>query len=146
MQLGVIEPGGASPAAWKVPTSPGVMLPRVQLTAARPSTVNPPLAGGGGGRGDVTVTFAWSQMVVVAMHAWTLFGNEPTVLPAVKKPVAATMVPGGLVVDQTGVTVRMLPPASLTTALNCAVAPVASVVSGATTLDAAGPAITVTFA
>jgi hypothetical protein len=79
------------------------------------------------------------------MHPWTLLGNEPRVPPAVNRPLAL-MVPGGLVVDQTGVTVRMLPLASLTTDLNCAVAPTTSVVSGATTIVAGGPTVTVTVA
>jgi hypothetical protein len=105
--------------------------------------VNPP-PGGGGGAAAITVTFAESQGVVPT-HAWTELGNEPSVLPAVKRPVAL-MVPGGLAADQTGVTVRTLPLASVTTALNCAVAPTTSVVSGATTIFAAGPAITVTVA
>src|SRR5688500_6744683 len=80
------------------------------------------------------------------IHAWTLFGNEPTVLPAVKRPVLATMVPGGLVLDQTGVAVRTLPLASLMTALNCAVTPIACVVSGATTIVAGAPGVTMTVA
>ena len=48
--------------------------------------------------------------------------------------------------NQTGAIVSTLPKLSLTTALNCAVAPTTSVVSGATTIDAAGPALTVIVA
>jgi hypothetical protein len=79
----VIEPGGTSPAAWKVPTSP-MMLPMVQVTAARPSIVNPPL-GGGGGAAAITITVAVPK--TVPLVATTVLLNVAVVPPAVKRPV-----------------------------------------------------------
>jgi hypothetical protein len=39
-----------------------MMLPRLQVTAARPSIVNPPL-GGGGGAAAITITVAVPKIV-----------------------------------------------------------------------------------
>lgn len=92
----------------------------------------------------MTVTVAVPK--IVPLVARTLLGNVPVVLPAVKTPVVATMVPGGLTVDQAGVIATTLPFASLPTAVNCCVAPMSSVGFGVTVIVASGPAVTVTVA
>src|ERR1700693_3873896 len=53
------------------------------------------------GGAAMTVTVAVPK--IVPLVALTVLGNVPVVLPAVKRPEAATMVPGGLTVVQTGV-------------------------------------------
>jgi hypothetical protein len=97
-----------------------------------------------GGGDAITVTVAVPK--IAPLVARTLFGNVPVVFPAVKRPEAATMVPGGLTVDQTGVIVTTLPLASLPTAVNCCVAPTRSVGFGVTVIVASGPAVTMTVA
>jgi hypothetical protein len=99
---------------------------------------------GAGPGGAITVTVAVPK--IEPLVARTLLANVPVVFPAVKRPEAATMVPGGLVVDQTGVIVTGLPLASLPTAVNCCVAPTRSVGFGVTVIVASGPAVTTTVA
>ena len=93
----------------------------------------------------VTLTVAVPK--IAPEVARTLLAKAPTVVPAVKSPVEALMVPGGLVVDQTGVMATTLPAASRPTAVNCCCAPMASVAGlGVTVMVASGPAVTVTVA
>lgn|GEM_PF-7050495 len=93
----------------------------------------------------VTMTVAVPE--IAPEVARTPLAKVPVVLPAVKSPVEALMVPGGLVVDQTGVIGTTLPAASLPTAVNCCWAPMASVAGfGVTVIVASGPATTVTVA
>ena len=92
----------------------------------------------------MTVTFAVPK--IEPLVALTLAGKVPVVLPAVKRPEAGTMLPGGLTVDQTGVIATTLPKASRPTAVNCCVAPMRSVGFGVTVIVASGPAVTMTVA
>jgi hypothetical protein len=92
----------------------------------------------------MTVTVAVPK--IVPLVALTLLGNVPVVFPAVKRPVVATMVPGGLTVDQVGVIATTLPFASFPTAVNCCVAPMSNVGFGVTVIVASGPAVTMTVA
>lgn len=73
--------------------------------------------------------------------------NVPGVVPAVKTPVVALMVPPPLTTDQTGVIATVLPPASRPTAVKVCCAPIARVAGfGVTVIDASGPTVTVTVA
>jgi hypothetical protein len=97
-----------------------------------------------GGGEAMTVTVAVPK--IVPLVALTLLGNVPVVLPAVKRPEAATIVPGGLTVVQTGVIATTLPFASWPTAVNCCVAPMSSVGFGVTVIVVSGPAVMMTVA
>lgn len=92
----------------------------------------------------ITVTLAVPK--IVPDVALTLAAKVPVVLPAVKSPLVETIVPGGLVVVQSGVIATMLPNESRPTAVNCCVAPIASVGFGVTVMVASGPAVTVIVA
>ncbi len=93
----------------------------------------------------VTVTVAVPK--IEPDVALTLFAKVPGVSPAVKSPVLALMVPGGLVVDQTGVMATTFPNASLPTAVNCCWVRIASVTGfGVTVIVASGPTVTVIVA
>src|SRR6476469_4785871 len=92
----------------------------------------------------MTVTFALP--LIVPDVAVTLSGYEPIVLPAVKSPVAATIVPGGLVALQTGVMATVFPKASFPTAVNCCCVPITRVGFGVTVIVASGPAVMITVA
>ena len=92
----------------------------------------------------MTVTVAVPK--IVPLVALTVLANTPVVLPAVKRPVPAMMLPGGLTVVQTGVIATALPFASWPTAVNCCVAPMSRVGFGVTVIVASGPAVTLTVA
>ena len=92
----------------------------------------------------MTVTVALPKMVPLV--ARTVFGKTPVVLPAVKRPVVALMVPPAATTDQVGVTGTMLLAASRPVATNCCVAPMTRVGFGVTTIDASAPAVMVTSA
>src|SRR2546423_6790207 len=79
--------------------------------------------------------------------ALTVLENVPAVVPAVKSPPGVVIVPPQLVTDQAGVTGTTLPATSLPTAVNCCVAPTATVAGfGVTVIVARAPAVTVTVA
>src|SRR6185503_4224441 len=106
----------------------GVTLPPTSLPTAVNCCV--PLIRTDPGVGD-TVIVAGAPAVTVTVPAPETpptvatieFVNVPTVLPAVKSPVAALMVPPPATTDQTGVIVTMTPLASRPTAVNCSVCP-----------------------
>src|SRR4051812_13887318 len=93
----------------------------------------------------VTVTVAEPEMVPLV--ARTVLAYVPDVLPAVKRPVAAPIVPPPFAIDHTGVSTTALPLASLPVAVNCWVPPTASVAGvGVTVMVASAPEVTMTVA
>src|SRR5450759_167525 len=126
-------------------TMPPVM--RVTVEPARiPTPGNDPRGAIGGGVG-ITTTVA--EPKIAPLVALTVLANVPVAPPAVKRPVAATMLPPLFTTDPTrgGGIGTTLKPASLPTAVNCCVAPMASVSGfGVTVIVKSGPAITVTVA
>src|SRR5450759_533795 len=126
-------------------TMPPVMHGTVE-PARIPTPANDPRGAGGGGVG-ITTTVA--EPKIAPLVALTVLANVPVAPPAVKRPVTASMLPPLFTTDQTrgGGIGTTLPPASLPTAVNCCVAPMASVSGfGVTVIVKSGPAITVTVA
>src|SRR5690242_19727246 len=125
------------------------------LPASLPTAVNccVPLAASVSGFGvtvmlasapALTTTVAVPEMVPLA--AFTVFGKEPSVVPAVNNPLAL-MAPPLATTDHVGVIVTTLFPASLPTAVNCCVALMDSVSGfGVTVMLASGPIVTITLA
>src|SRR5450759_6027637 len=86
-----------------------------------PTTDNDPIFTiGAGGGVDTTITVAVSASAPLA--DLTVLLNVPVTPPAVTRHVPALMVPPPFTTDQTGEAATTLPPASLTTAVNCCVA------------------------
>jgi hypothetical protein len=98
-----------------------------------------------GVQGGVTVTVAVPE--TVPLEACTVFGNVPVAVPAVNKPVVLLMVPPPATTDHVGVMATGLPEASFPAAVNCRVVPLVTKAGfGVTTIEANGPAMTVTVA
>src|ERR1700680_4928850 len=113
--------------------APAMTLPPASLPTATNCCV--PLMGNVSGFGvtamvatgpTVTVTVAVPAMLPLV--AWTVLGNVPGAVPAVKSP-PLVMAPPPATTAQVGATAMTLPPASLPTATNCCV-PVMGNVSG----------------
>ena len=97
--------------------------------------------------GGATITVTVAEPKVAPTVARTVLVKVPPAAPAVKRPVAALMVPPPFTTDQTGVMLTVLLLASLPTAVNCCVNPGASVTgSGLTTMLVNGPLATITVA
>src|SRR4029077_367599 len=126
-------PGLRPISALMVPPVTHVMVEpaRIPMEFAAPRFMND------GGGAAITVTVAVPK--IVPLVALTVLGNVPVVLPAVKRPEAATIVPGGLTVDHTGVIATTWPFASWPTAVNCWVAPTSSVGFGVTVIVVSAP-------
>src|SRR6476469_7163512 len=93
------------------------------------------------------VTLTVASPAIVPLAARTVLVNVPAIVPAVKRPDAASMLPPPFTTDQAGVMATTLPPASLPTAVNCCAALVATDAGfGVTLIEASGPAVTVTVA
>src|ERR1700694_25031 len=94
-----------------------------------------------------TVTMTVAVPEIAPLVALTVLANVPVVVPAVKRPEAALMLPPPATTDQTGVIATTFPVASLPTAVNCCVVLIGSVAGfGVTVIDASAPGATMTVA
>jgi hypothetical protein len=89
----------------------------------------------------VPVTVTVAVPVTVPLVATTKLVNVPAVTPAVYKPVDVIVPPPTAATDQVGVNESVIPAASFATAVNCCVAPAATLAGfGETVIVASGPA------